>query len=117
MAMSSATLAARGVSRFYAGRHAVAEASLDLRAGRIACLLGPSGCGKSTLLRLIAGLEPVDAGEISIGGVLMSAPGVVTPPEARGVGLVFQDFALFPHLSVADNIGFGLKTQIGRAHV
>ncbi|MBU3991254.1 MAG: ABC transporter ATP-binding protein [Alphaproteobacteria bacterium] len=108
--MSSATLAARGVSRFYAGRHAVAEASLDLRAGRIACLLGPSGCGKSTLLRLIAGLEPVDAGEISIGGVLMSAPGVVTPPEARGVGLVFQDFALFPHLSVADNIGFGLKT-------
>lgn len=107
--MSSATLAARGVSRFYDGRHAVADASLDLQAGRIACLLGPSGCGKSTLLRLIAGLEPVDAGEIHIGGALMSAPGVITPPEARGVGLVFQDFALFPHLSVADNIGFGLK--------
>ncbi len=108
--MVSPVLALRGVSRLYGGRPAVAEAGFDLHAGRIACLLGPSGCGKSTLLRLIAGLEPVDAGEIRIGGARMSAVGATVPPEDRGAGLVFQDFALFPHLSVADNIGFGLKS-------
>lgn len=107
--MSSSALNVRGVSRRYDGREVVIDASLDLRPGRIACLLGPSGCGKSTLLRLIAGLEPVDGGEVVIGGVTMSAPGMTVAPEDRGTGLVFQDFALFPHLSVTDNIGFGLK--------
>ncbi|WP_052071796.1 ABC transporter ATP-binding protein [Sphingopyxis sp. MWB1] len=98
----------RAVSRRYQGRAAVDAASLCLPAGRIACLLGPSGCGKSTLLRMIAGLETVDEGEIHIGGALVSAPGRALPPEQRGVGLVFQDNALFPHLNVARNIGFGL---------
>ncbi len=107
--MVSPVLSVRSVSRVYEERQAVIAASLELHAGRIACLLGPSGCGKSTLLRLIAGLEPIDEGEIAIGGATVSAPGQTVPPETRGTGLVFQDFALFPHLSVAENIGFGLK--------
>ncbi|MFN6934598.1 MAG: ABC transporter ATP-binding protein [Tsuneonella sp.] len=84
-------------------------ASFTLTAGGVACLLGPSGCGKSTLLRMIAGLEPVDGGEIHLGGTIASQPGRAIAPEDRGVGLVFQDFALFPHLNVTDNIGFGLR--------
>ncbi|MEW4467831.1 ABC transporter ATP-binding protein [Parasphingorhabdus sp. JC815] len=107
--MTVPSLTARDVSRIYENRNAVANATLKLHAGRITCLLGPSGCGKSTLLRLVAGLEPVDSGEIEIGGTIVSAPGKTVAPEDRGIGLVFQDFALFPHLSVADNIGFGLK--------
>lgn len=104
------SLTTRDVSRIYEKRSAVANAALTLHAGRITCLLGPSGCGKSTLLRLVAGLEPVDGGEIEIGGTVVSAPGMTVAPEDRGIGLVFQDFALFPHLSVADNVGFGLKS-------
>jgi iron(III) transport system ATP-binding protein len=101
-------LSVDSVSRRYDGRTVVDAASFTLGAGRIACLLGPSGCGKSTLLRLIAGLEPVDAGEIAVGGAPVSRPDATVAPEARSVGLVFQDYALFPHLDVADNIGFGL---------
>lgn len=101
-------LALEGVSRRYGATTAVNQASLSLAAGRIACLLGPSGCGKSTLLRMIAGLEPVDAGELRIAGLAVSSPSRVTPPERRGVGLVFQDNALFPHLDVTGNVGFGL---------
>lgn len=112
--MNDPVLQLRRVSRHYGDRTAVSEASFALRAGRIACLLGPSGCGKSTLLRLIAGLEPVDEGAIEIGGVLASSPGISIEPEGRGVGLVFQDCALFPHLSVADNVAFGL-TGMARA--
>jgi iron(III) transport system ATP-binding protein len=127
--VSDLVLDVRQVSRRYGDRMAVSEAGLQLRAGRIACLLGPSGCGKSTLLRLIAGLEPVDEGEIAIGGHTVSAPGFCVAPESRGVGLVFQDCALFPHLSVFDNIGFGLtrlpkaeraervQTQLARFHI
>jgi iron(III) transport system ATP-binding protein len=91
----------------------VAEASLALHAGEITALLGASGSGKSTLLRLIAGLEPVDSGEIRLGDVLLSGPGRTLAPERRGIGLVFQDYALFPHLSVLDNVRFGLKGLTG----
>ncbi|HMP56147.1 MAG TPA: ATP-binding cassette domain-containing protein, partial [Novosphingobium sp.] len=97
-----------GVSRRYGAATAVDSASLALHRGRIACLLGPSGCGKSTLLRMIAGLEPVDQGTIRLAGHIVSAPGHQTLPEQRGVGLVFQDNALFPHLDVRGNVGFGL---------
>ena len=83
--------------------------SLALADGDIGCLLGPSGCGKTTVLRCIAGLEPVQAGEIRLHGRVVSRPGSTAPPEARRVGFVFQDYALFPHLSVADNVGFGLR--------
>lgn len=110
-----AVLEVQEVSRRYDGRTAVAGVGLRLEAGRIACLLGPSGCGKSTLLRMIAGLEPLDEGEIRIGGFTVATPGRATPPEARGVGLVFQDNALFPHLNVRENIAFGLLGQSRRA--
>ncbi|ODU22600.1 MAG: hypothetical protein ABS87_01680 [Sphingomonas sp. SCN 67-18] len=106
---ATALMDVRDVARRYPGRVAVESARFALQPGRVACLLGPSGCGKSTLLRMIAGLEPVDEGQIVINGALMSAPGTAVAPEQRGIGLVFQDNALFPHLDVSANIGFGLK--------
>jgi iron(III) transport system ATP-binding protein len=109
----SPLLTIQAVSRAYGSRPAVAEASLALRAGEITALLGASGSGKSTLLRLIAGLEPVDSGEIRLGDILLSGPGRTLAPERRGIGLVFQDYALFPHLSVLDNVRFGLKGLTG----
>jgi iron(III) transport system ATP-binding protein len=87
---------------------AVEDASLVLQPGDIGCLLGPSGCGKTTLLRAIAGFEPISGGRITLRGVTLSTTRRQLPPERRRVGMVFQDFALFPHLSVRDNIGFGL---------
>ena len=106
---SEPILTLEAVTRRYGRAVAVDQASLNLAAGRIACLLGPSGCGKSTLLRMIAGLEPVDQGEVRIAGQTVSTPAAMTPPERRGVGLVFQDNALFPHLDVTGNVGFGLS--------
>lgn len=97
-----------GVTRRYGARAAVEEVALTLRPGRITALLGASGSGKSTLMRLIAGLEPVDAGTIRLGDRLLSSPHEHAPPETRGVGLVFQDYALFPHLNVLENVAFGL---------
>lgn len=82
--------------------------SLDLNAGEVLCLVGPSGCGKSTLLRLIAGLERVQTGEIAIDGDAVASATCHQLPEQRDIGLVFQDFALFPHLSLLDNVAFGL---------
>ncbi len=99
----------RSVTKSYGGKIAVAEASLALDSGSITCLLGPSGCGKSSLLRLIAGLELPESGEIEAAGQLLTGRGVHVPAEQRGIGLVFQDFALFPHLSAAQNIAFGLR--------
>lgn len=107
--MTPGVLTVDAVSKRYGGKRAVESASLRLEPGRVAALLGPSGCGKSTLLRMIAGLERPDAGSISLDGRVLSAPGIFTPPEARGVGLVFQDFALFPHLNVLSNVAFGLR--------
>ncbi|MDP8916245.1 MAG: ATP-binding cassette domain-containing protein, partial [Pseudomonadota bacterium] len=92
----AAVLEARGVSRAYGGKTAVDTADLTLRAGEITALLGPSGGGKSTLLRLLAGLEPVDRGEVWSRDRRLSAPGELVAPEARDIGMVFQDYALFP---------------------
>lgn len=83
--------------------------SLDVAPGEILCLLGPSGDGKTTLLRLVAGLEAVQRGRIDLDGVTLAEPGRDMLPEARRVGFVFQDYALFPHLTVAENVGFGLS--------
>jgi iron(III) transport system ATP-binding protein len=83
--------------------------SFALTRGEIGCLLGPSGCGKTTVLRAIAGFEALIAGRIALGGRELSRPDYSAPPETRQVGVVFQDYALFPHLSVADNIAFGLR--------
>jgi iron(III) transport system ATP-binding protein len=91
------------------GRPAVQEISFAAREGEILCLLGPSGCGKTTILRAIAGFEPVRSGQIYLSGQLVSSPDVMTPTENRRVGMVFQEYALFPHLRVQDNIAFGLR--------
>lgn len=92
------------------GLHTVVNGfSLALDAGQIGCLLGPSGCGKTTVLRAIAGFEPVRAGRIELGGVLLAAVGTHQPPEQRRVGMMFQEYALFPHLTAAQNVGFGLR--------
>lgn len=93
----------------YRGHRVVEAMSFALAQGAIGCLLGPSGCGKTTLLRAIAGFEPVAAGAIRLNGEAVSTPALQVPPERRGVGMVFQDFALFPHLDVTANIGFGLR--------
>lgn len=102
-------LRAAGVSRAYDGAPVVNQASLTLEPGKITALLGQSGAGKSTLLRLFAGLEQVDGGEILLGGTVLSSTSTHVPAESRGIGLIFQDFALFPHLTALDNVGFGLK--------
>lgn len=83
--------------------------SLTLQAGETVCILGPSGCGKSSLLRVIAGFETIDAGAIYLNDTLLSSATLTVAPEYRRVGFMFQDYALFPHLNVAQNIGFGLK--------
>jgi iron(III) transport system ATP-binding protein len=90
-------------------RPAINDISLSLGEGEILCLLGPSGCGKTTTLRAIAGFEPVISGEIHLDGQLVSSPGLMVPTERRRVGMVFQEYALFPHLRVSDNIAFGLE--------
>ena len=97
------------ICRDYDGRRVVNELTLALQPGEVACLLGPSGCGKSTTLRIAAGVEEQTDGLIRIDGKVVSGNGIHAPPEERGVGMMFQDFALFPHLTVAQNVGFGLK--------
>ncbi len=104
-------LEVHGISRAFGGGRVVQDLSLNVAAGQVTCLLGPSGCGKSTTLRMIAGVERPDTGRILIDGREVFGPTTNLPPEARGVGLMFQDFALFPHLTVAGNIGFGLSGQ------
>ena len=96
---------------------AVDGLSLRVAEGEILALLGPSGCGKTTTLRLIAGLESPDAGTITLRGQVVAGPGRAVPPEERGIGIVFQDYALFPHLTVADNVAFGLARAARRSRV
>jgi ABC-type sugar transport system ATPase subunit len=103
-----AELGLRKVTRvFRNGVRAVDGVSLDIADGRFAVLVGPSGCGKSTTLRMVAGLEPVDAGEVLIGGRRVND----VPPQRRDVAFVFQNYALYPHMTVAANLGFGLKMR------
>ena len=102
-------LSVRGVRQGYAGVDVLRGLSFELDRGRIGCVLGPSGCGKTTLLRCLAGFEPITEGAIQINGQTVSTPGRTIAPEARRIGMVFQDFALFPHLSVVDNVAFGLR--------
>lgn len=97
------------VSVHYGQRLAVDEVSLTIEAGTIGCLLGPSGCGKTTLLRAVAGFENLSSGTITLHRRTLSTAGMTLAPEQRKVGMVFQEFALFPHLRVADNIAFGLQ--------
>ena len=102
-------LDARSLRRRFGGREVVSDVSLRLMPGQVTCLLGPSGCGKSTTLRILAGVDRQDSGEVHLDGRPVADAGTFVPPEARSVGLMFQDFALFPHLTVAQNVGFGLN--------
>src|SRR5574341_1123477 len=99
-----------GVTKRYHPEHAAAIDALSLTVGRghTLAVLGPSGCGKTTLLRLIAGFEAPTEGTVRLGGNCVAGAGFWVPPEQRGVGMVFQDYALFPHLPVAKNVAFGL---------
>ena len=99
----------RQVSQAYDGRPVLDNLSFQLDTGLIGCLLGPSGCGKTTVLRCIAGFEPLTHGEVVLHGEVMSRPGLTVPAERRRIGMVFQDYALFPHLTVERNIAFGLR--------
>jgi iron(III) transport system ATP-binding protein len=101
----------RGVSKSFGAVHAVREVSLDIERGELMAVLGPSGCGKTTLLRTIAGFERPDAGSVEVSDEVMAGPGRFIPPERRRIGMVFQDYALFPHLTVTGNIAFGLVNR------
>lgn len=110
-----ATLHIEGVRKAFGEKVALQNISFTLERGKVLALIGPSGCGKTTLLRAIAGLARPDAGTIAIAGTRVCGPKVWLPPEARGLGMVFQDYALWPHMSVAENIGFPLEMAgVGR---
>ena len=105
-----------GLAKSFGDTEVLRGVDLTVPARSLVALLGPSGCGKTTLLRSIAGLERPDAGEVRVGGRVHSGPGTFTPPERRRVGMVFQDAALFPHLSVGRNVAYGLpRRDPGRA--
>ncbi|PSQ27290.1 ABC transporter ATP-binding protein [Halobacteriales archaeon SW_10_68_16] len=108
-ATGASVLELDGITREFGAETAVADLSLSVREGELLTLLGPSGCGKTTTLRLIAGLDRPTSGTVTIGGDVLAGNGHFVPPEDRDVGLVFQNFALFPHLDVAENIAFGLR--------
>ena len=103
-----------GVAKAFGPVVALDHFELEVRRGRTLCLLGPSGCGKTTVLRLIAGFEQPDRGAVEINGRRVAAPGSSVPPERRRVGMVFQDFALVPHLSVRDNVAYGVRRDPDR---
>jgi len=102
-------LEVEGLTHRFGATEVVRGVNLRVFPGQVACLLGPSGCGKSTTLRLIAGVEHPTGGVIRVDGQVLSHGALHLPPEAREIGLMFQDFALFPHLSVAQNVAFGLR--------
>lgn len=105
---NNALLELKNVSQSYGDLRVVQDLSLQLAKGQIGCLLGPSGCGKTTVLRLIAGFERLSAGEIRLNGAAVATPHFSLPTEKRRIGMVFQDYALFPHLTVFENVAFGL---------
>jgi iron(III) transport system ATP-binding protein len=109
--MACGMICVHGVSKRFGDVAAVREASLCAERGEFVALLGPSGCGKTTLLRLIAGFEAPDRGEIAIAEKPVAGGRTRVPPERRRVGMVFQDYALFPHLTVAENVGYGVERR------
>jgi iron(III) transport system ATP-binding protein len=112
-----ASLSIHGLRKSFGATVAVDGLDLDVEGGRLCALLGPSGCGKTTTLRLIAGLERPDAGSVELGDRELTAPGTFVPPERRRIGMVFQDYALFPHYDVAGNVAYGLGRRADRDRV
>ena len=109
--MACGSICVHGASKSFGAVKAVHEADLCVERGELVALLGPSGCGKTTLLRLVAGFERPDAGEIRLLDRTVAGGATWVPPEKRRVGMVFQDYALFPHLTVAENVGFGVARR------
>ena len=105
----AARLTFEAIERHFDDVPALAGVSLDIAPGEVVCLLGPSGCGKTTLLRIAAGIERPTSGRVLINDQEVAGPERFVPPEERNVGLMFQDFALFPHLTILDNVAFGLR--------
>ena len=106
-----ASVELRGLSKRYGSHAAVDDVSLLIEHGRVVCLLGPSGCGKTTTLRLIAGFLEPSAGEIRVGERVVSSPARTVPPERRNMSMIFQSYALWPHMTVAENVAYGLKLR------
>jgi ABC-type Fe3+/spermidine/putrescine transport system ATPase subunit len=100
-----------GVHKAFGSKQVLRNISLQVEKGKFIVLLGPSGCGKTTLLNILAGVHDIDEGEIFVGGRLYSAKGFTMPSELRNIGMIFQDFALWPHMTVFDNVAFGLKVK------
>src|SRR5215467_10675984 len=106
-----ATLELEKLTKRYAGVASVDAIDLAVDSGEFVCLLGPSGCGKTTTLRMIAGLAEPDAGEIRVDGRVMSSARTVIPPEQRNMSMIFQSYAVWPHMTVRENVGYGLKLK------
>ena len=101
----------KSLSKQYGAAVAVDDVSLRVEHGQLVCLLGPSGCGKTTTLRLIAGFIEPSAGEIEAGSKVLSSPSRTVPPEGRKMSMIFQSYALWPHMTVAENLAYGLKIR------
>jgi iron(III) transport system ATP-binding protein len=104
-----AAVSLRGITKKFAGMAAVDELDLEIGDGEFVSLLGPSGCGKTTTLRLLAGFLQPDGGEIRVGGEVVSSPSLLVPPERRNMSMIFQSYAVWPHMTVAQNVAYGLK--------
>src|SRR5918912_681855 len=106
-----ASVELRGLTKRYGPLAVVDDVSLRIDHGLLVCLLGPSGCGKTTTLRLIAGFIEPSAGEIAVGDRVVSSPSRTVPPERRNMSMIFQSYALWPHMTVAENVAYGLKLR------
>src|SRR6266567_3671942 len=104
-----AIVSIKGLTKKFVDAVAVDDLHLDIGDGEFVSLLGPSGCGKTTTLRLLAGFLQPDGGEIRVGGAVISSPAVLVPPERRNMSMIFQSYAVWPHMTVAQNVAYGLK--------
>src|SRR3970282_1741357 len=111
-----ATVSLRGLTKKFADAAAVEDLDLEIADGEFVALLGPSGCGKTTTLRLIAGFLQPDKGEILVGDKVVSSPSLLVPPERRSMSMIFQSYAVWPHMTVAQNVAYGLKFKKWTRH-